>query len=128
MPLATTGAFVKHAVPALHGPTALQSGVQVVGVPVQPVCPAASNTKTSGPDATYTFPVAPAGGLGNVLPVMPVHKGVQVAGMPEQPCWPAASKACTRPSVARTYALPPTTAGDEISPLVVPVHARPSVA
>jgi hypothetical protein len=89
-PFATAGDDVSIALPVAPA----HNGAQVLGVPEQPVEPAASNAyKFPSREPTYTTPFATAGDESISRPVVAVHNGAQILGVPEQPVEPAASNA-----------------------------------
>ena len=93
---------------------AVQSGAHVLGLPEQPVAPAASNAYILwSSDPTYTTPFATAGDEYTTSPVAAVQSGAHVLGLPEQPVAPAASNAYILWSSDPTYTTPFATAGDE---------------
>src|SRR5262249_10319738 len=89
----------------------VNNGVHTVGVPEQPVWPAASYTATVPPCVgTYTMPLTTAGDPEIAAPALAFQSGVHVIGAPLQ-CWvPVASNAYTVLLRVPTYRTPPSTA------------------
>ena len=92
---------------------AVQSGLQVVVVPVQPTTPLASNAQASLPSLpmTYTTPLATAGEVLIAFVTVAVQSGLHRTGEPLQLTVPTASNARSRLFTV-TYTTPSAIAGD----------------